>query len=236
MKRVGLERIVHNLLPSRRYLHSDWDESNLRRRNWRAFERLIAVLWSNKGYETTLLEGKQDGGVDVIAKKASHIPFSTSYRIAIQAKNWSKKIREPKIRDLFGVQNGGHRHSNTDRFDESILVTSFGCSTDKKGFTMGAREFAEDNGVTLIDGETLLDLLNKSNISPLPLGRKPDNKWHLLEPPRCGWSKKFSQNQSFAQTTQKIHNSKTGNIGPKESSPDISRNDICELCLKSRIK
>lgn len=233
--RSGLKTFFYNLLSNDSYTHSDWDKQHLEVRSWRAFERLVALLWNDMGYDTDLLQGKRDGGIDVIAEQTNRIPFSNPQKIAIQAKKWSGKIPEPTIRDLFGVQKGGHRHSSTDKFDESILVTSSGCSADKSGFTRGARQFAKDNQVELIDGETLLSLLNESNLSPLSLGRKPGQKWHFRESPCCGWSNKFSQNQTYSQTAEKVFDGTTRRIEPTCSGVAIVREDLCEKCMNLRL-
>lgn len=234
--RPELGALFRDLLSDSTYTHSDWKERHLTNRDWRDFEELVCLLWDDMGFETRLQHGKRDGGVDVIAEKTSRIPLSSPPTIAIQAKHWSNKVPEPKIRDLFGVQYGGHRHSSTDVFDESILVTSSGRSSDRPGFTRGARRFAENNGVELIDGEILLNLLNESNLSPLSLGRKPGKKWHLRESPCCGWSHKFSQNQTYAQTTEEVFNAKTQQIESPDSCASINAEDVCEACMNLRLK
>lgn len=232
---LEIESFFRNLLSDSTYTHSDWEDRHLVNRDWRAFEELVAVLWSDMGYETELQQGKCDGGIDVIARKSNRIPFLNAPSVAVQAKNWNKKVREPKVRDLYGVQHGGHRHSNVDNFDESVLVTSSGCTSEKSGFTRGARQFAKDNGVKLIDGETLLDLLNESNLSPLSLGCKPGKKWHLRESPCCGWSNKFNQNQTYHRTVEKAFNARTQQIESAESCSTVSIDDVCKKCMELRL-
>lgn len=233
---TGLGELFRGLLSDSTYTHSDWDERHLLNRDWRQFEELISVLWEDMGYETQLLQGSNDGGVDVIAEATSRIPFADPPTIAIQAKKWTtKKVREPKVRDLFGVQCGGHRHSSTDAFDESVLVTSLGCTDDRSGFTKGARRFADENDVELIEGEMLLDLLNESNLSPLRLGRKPGNKWHLREAPRCGWSHTFDENRSYAHTVEKVFNTEKRRVEPTETYVSVTTDEVCEACLNLRL-
>ncbi|WP_338739061.1 restriction endonuclease [Haloplanus salilacus] len=232
--RTGLGEFFRGLLSDSTYTHSDWDERHLLNRDWRQFEELIAVLWEDMGYDTRLQQGRKDGGVDVIAEATNRIPFSDPPKIAIQAKRWTQKVEEPLVRDLFGVQCGGHRHSSTDVFDESVLVTSSGRTDDRSGFTQGARQFAEENGVELIDGETLLELLNESNLSPLRLGRKPGNKWHLRESPRCGWSHKFDENRSYAHTAEKVFNTEERLIEATDTYVSVTTDEVCEACLNLR--
>ncbi|WP_092704671.1 restriction endonuclease [Halovenus aranensis] len=236
--RSELRRFLNNLLDECLYDHPNWEKEHLTSRNWRAFEELISILWNDMGYKTSLQQGKRDGGVDVIAKGTNRIPFSNPPTIAIQAKNWKKKVREPKVRDLYGVQNGGHRQSNIGVFDESILVTSSGCVDGKSGFTQGARQFAEANGIELIDGAELLELLNKSNLSPLRLGRKPGKKWHLRESPCCGWSKKYKKNNVYGQTTQEIFHDETQQVvsAGLNGGPLVAMEDLCEACMNLRLE
>lgn len=234
--RVGLEDFFRKLLSDSTYTHSDWEERHLANRNWRALEELVSVLWSDMGYETSLQRGKRDGGVDVIARGTNRIPLSNPPTIAIQVKNWNQKIPEPKVRDLYGVQYGGNRHSNVNTFDESVLVTSSGSHSQKSGFTHGARQFAETNDVELIDGETLLDLLNESNLDPLSLGRKPGKKWHLRESPCCGWSKRFKQNQTYAQTAEKVFNARVQQIVSTNTYASITMENLCEACMNLRLE
>lgn len=234
--RPKLVDFFRGLLSSSSYRHSDWEEHHLTARHWRTFEELVAQLWQDMGYNTELIQGSRDGGIDVIATETSRIPLMNPPTIAIQVKQWSDKVNEREIRDLFGVQKGGHRHSSVDWFDESILVTSSGCTSDQSGFTRGARQFADNTGVALVDGETLLSLLNESNLSPLSLGRKSGQKWHLRESPCCGWSNRFNQNQAYAETAEEVFNTTTQRIEPTETSESVTMEEICKRCLNLRLE
>jgi len=204
--RAELRAFFDGLLADSTYTHADWGERHLTAPSWRGFEELVALLWQDMGYETELVAAKRDGGIDVIAENASRIPLSVAPSITIQVKQWSNKVPVSKVRDLHGVQYGGHTPYDIERFDESILVTAAGCDAESSGFTRDARQFAAQNGIGLVDGEVLLELLDESNLSPLRLGRKSGRKWHFREPPRCGWAKTFSRNQSYNATVQQVYN------------------------------
>jgi len=234
--RQELEDFFRRLLSSSSYTHSDWEEHHLKAPHWQTFEELVALLWEDMGYDTELLQGSRDGGIDVIATETNRMPFMNPPTIAIQVKQWSKKVDEREIRDLFGVQKGGHRQSSVERFDESILVNSWGCASDQSGFTRGARQFADNTGVALVDGETLLSLLHESNLSPLRLGRKSGQKWHLRESPCCGWSNRFSQNQTYAETAEMVFNDSTQQIESTETTVSVTVEDVCERCLNLRLE
>lgn len=232
---MELKNLFFDLLSHTTYTHTPWNRSDLVNRNWRSFEELTSILWKDMGYETKLVRGKKDGGVDVIAEETNQIPLSGSTTFAIQVKNkMSQKISESEVRDLYGVENGGHRYSNTSAFDGSIFVTSRGCLSGREGFTNEARQFAEGNGVELINGEKMLSLLNSSSLSPLSLGRKQGNKWHLRNEPRCGWSRRFSQNQTFAEIEENIFNTQAQEIETTEVHASIASENICEACMNRR--
>lgn len=233
---TGLYDFFLNVFTDSKYTHSDWKGRHFIDRHWREFEELISVLYNDMGYKTSLQRGKRDGGVDIIARETSRIPLLNPPTIAIQVKNWNKKIPEPKVRDMYGVQCGGHRHSNIDDFDKSVLVTSLGNSGQISGFTQGARQFAESNGVELIDGEKLLELLNNSNLEPLTIGKKSGGKWHLREPPCCGWAKNFQKDQLFDKKEERIFDRKAKRVVVSSSGPSITMDNLCKACMKSRLK
>jgi restriction system protein len=60
------------------------------RLHWKAFEKLVALLFSRLGYESELVGGKEDHGADVIASR-------NGAKIAIQVKHRSKKRRDGSL-------------------------------------------------------------------------------------------------------------------------------------------
>lgn len=67
--------------------------------SWREFEKLVAQLLENDGYEIELMNGTKDGGVDVIAYKKDEV--SGLYKTVWQAKKYTKnKVGLSAIREL----------------------------------------------------------------------------------------------------------------------------------------
>lgn len=71
--------------------------SQLRQMDEYKFEELVANIWKQRGWDTTVTTGSSDRGIDVIAEKNS--PFDQKY--AIQAKRYAagNKIGGPDIRN-----------------------------------------------------------------------------------------------------------------------------------------
>jgi HJR/Mrr/RecB family endonuclease len=61
----------------------------------REFEVFTADLFSRMGYRCQLMSGRNDKGVDVLARKGDEI-------IAIQSKHWTNNVGSPVIRELYG--------------------------------------------------------------------------------------------------------------------------------------
>lgn len=108
------------------------------------FELRVVQLFKDLHYQVEHRGKTGDGGVDLtlLAKDGT--------RWVIQCKRYAKhkNVGQPEIRDLFGTM----MHENADR--ASLITTS--------DFTPKAREFAEGKPITLINGDELIKLLEKS--------------------------------------------------------------------------
>ncbi|MCY3977405.1 MAG: restriction endonuclease [Chloroflexi bacterium] len=115
------------------------------------FEHLIKWLLEEMGYQNVEVPGgSNDKGVDVVGDITLGI---SSVREVIQVKRWKDKVNRPVLDQLRGSLHYFEAVRGT------IITTS--------GFTKGTKESAFLPGVapiTLIDGETLLDLLIEHNI------------------------------------------------------------------------
>jgi hypothetical protein len=95
--------------------------------SWRTFERLLADLLEEFGFEVELTQGTKDGGIDVIAvKNETHFGV---HRYLLQAKRWANKVGIEPVQRLLFLQS--HHHAT-----KSCLVTT---ST----FTSGAWQLAD---------------------------------------------------------------------------------------------
>jgi hypothetical protein len=118
---------------------------------WRTFEKLLARILADLGYEIELQGGTKDGGVDIFALKRDSI-FG-SHRYLLQAKRWSHAVGVEPVRELLFLH--GHH-----RMTRSCLATT-------SRFTSGAWELARDYAwqLELRDFDKLLEWINLSRAS-----------------------------------------------------------------------
>ena len=101
------------------------------------FEKQVARLYGADGYSVVLTKGSSDGGVDLFLKKDGS-------RYAVQCKNHKKPIGPASIRDLYGAM----RH---ERVRNGIFISS-------GGYTSGAKDFAKDKPIELLDVSDVIAL------------------------------------------------------------------------------
>ena len=82
-----------------------------------------------------LQKGSGDGGIDIFLEKAGR-------RYGVQCKNHHKAIGPAAIRDLYGAMS----HEG---LDAGIFIAS-------SGYTKGAKEFARNKAITLLDINNVL--------------------------------------------------------------------------------
>lgn len=112
----------------------------------RDFEALVAALYRKIGYQVELTPPSRDGGRDVIATRAQ--PGRREV-VEVECKTHSSPIGVKHVRQLCGVVE-------MSRASRGVLVAA-------GRFTRGARaEAAVDSRLELIDGESLIRLLNAS--------------------------------------------------------------------------
>jgi restriction system protein len=119
------------------------------------FERLSQRLLREAGFTQVVVTGQSgDGGIDGFG--TLQINPLVSFKVLFQCKRYSKSVSPSHVRDFRGAMSG--------RADKGIIVTT-------GTFTAEARREASRDGappIELIDGEKLLDMLEK-----LELGLKP---------------------------------------------------------------
>lgn len=111
------------------------------------FEKLVARVWSSKGYETNVRKRSNDKGVDIEANSGNH-------KILIQAKRYSagSKIGGPDVRKYATL------YQQDPNSDQVILVTT-------SSFTSQAKEIASEQNVTIIDGSEFMNMMNEQSIN-----------------------------------------------------------------------
>lgn len=101
------------------------------------FEHLVADVWQKKGWDTTVTQGSNDAGIDIIAEKDDLY----HKKILIQAKRYSKgnNVGSQQVQQYYSLKD------QEDNVDEVLIVTT-------SDFTDPARELAEKLNVKLING------------------------------------------------------------------------------------
>lgn len=119
------------------------------------FERLAQRMLREAGFTQVVVTGQSgDGGIDGFG--TLQVNPLVSFKVLFQCKRYSKSVPPSHVRDFRGAMAG--------RADKGIIVTT-------GSFTAEARREATRDGappIELIDGEKLLDMLEK-----LELGLKP---------------------------------------------------------------
>lgn len=119
------------------------------------FERLAQRILREAGFTQVVVTGQSgDGGIDGYG--TLQVNALVSFKVLFQCKRYSKSVPPSQVRDFRGAMAG--------RADKGIIVTT-------GSFTAESRREASRDGappIELIDGEKLLDMLEK-----LELGLKP---------------------------------------------------------------
>lgn len=125
------------------------------------FERLAQRLLREAGFTQVTVTGQSgDGGIDGFG--TLQINPLVSFKVLFQCKRYSKSVPPSHVRDFRGAMSG--------RADKGIIVTT-------GTFTAEARREASRDGappIELIDGERLLDMLER-----LELGLKPVTTYEI---------------------------------------------------------
>lgn len=129
-----------NARQRRRLLDTRTGLDSLAAIGWRDFERLVGEAFRRQGYiveETGL--GGADGGIDLILRKGSQ-------RTLVQCKQWRRQqVPVNVVREMYGLltHHGAH----------AVRIATVG------GFTRDAARFAAGKPIELIDGATLLQMI-----------------------------------------------------------------------------
>lgn len=121
---------------------SAWNPAVFKAIEWRRFEAVCELLFSQAGFEARTQSHGPDGGVDVwLYSKHAHGPA-----LVVQCKHWrSKRVGVKEMREFFGVMASHQLKRGT------YATTST--------FTPDAADFARSNGIHLLDGRGLLKLI-----------------------------------------------------------------------------
>lgn len=131
------------------------------------FEHFIAELFEGLGYDTEIVGGSYDGGVDVIARKDGAVNL-------IQCKKFiSREVTVGAVRDFYGAMANNLAHA------QGYFITT-------NRFTLEARKFAEDKPIELIDRFKLIHLIKVANKTDIQVESVKENTNGIC--PKCGGS------------------------------------------------
>jgi len=157
----------------REFLEADIDMEWIRGLSWRGFERQLAEVYRQKGYEVEETGGGgADGGIDLKL-------FKDDRTTVVQCKHWKTwKVSVKPVRELFGVMTA-------EKADSAIFITS-------GGYTSEALKFAEGKPIELIDQHGFLELVHgfqrglREHYGVEPLGVDDTEEIPAaVIPPRC---------------------------------------------------
>jgi restriction system protein len=122
-----------------------WGKEVFDQIEWRRFEALVEVLFSQAGFETKSQSHGADEGIDIWLYSRNNPSSPVS---VVQCKHWQgKKVGVDKVRELRGVMAA----KNVSRGQFATTST----------FTDEAVAFAKNNGVNLLDVQGLLELISQ---------------------------------------------------------------------------
>jgi restriction system protein len=121
-------------------------DQNLMTMDWLDFEMLVRDLFEKlfEAHEADVrvTRSSRDRGIDAVVFDSDPL---TGGKIVIQAKRYRNAVRAAAVRELYGAMTN-------ESAGKGILVTT-------SHFGVGARDFAKDKPITLIDGADLLHFL-----------------------------------------------------------------------------
>ncbi len=119
-----------------------WNAEVFKAIEWRRFEAVCEALFSQAGLETKSQSHGPDGGVDLWLY-SQHLQGPAR---VVQCKHWqSRAVGVKELREFFGVMSSHQLKRGT------FATTS--------SFTREAQTFARSNGIHLLDGKALLELI-----------------------------------------------------------------------------
>lgn len=153
------------------------------------FEHLVARVWEERGYETTLTRGSSDRGVDIIAKRKQPIPE----RILIQAKRHgpTSKVGSEDIQKYSGL------YQRDEQVDTVVVVTS-------NEFTSEATSVAQAREVKTVSGSELLDQLESIGTQEAVPGANGEKHGHRMRSKSSSLSDQLSEDRNAASDPWRI--------------------------------
>jgi len=106
------------------------------------FERIVAKIFSKRGYSVSTTKGSGDEGIDLYMRDKE------DEKIGVQCKKWKGIVGQHIIRDFYGSLMHAH------------LKKGFVVTTGR--FSEAAKDFARSEPIFLIDGKKLREIIEKT--------------------------------------------------------------------------
>lgn len=130
------------------------------------FEELVAKMFKQKGYDSTVTPQQGDHGIDVVLRAPN------GEKEVVQCKRYQGQVGEPVVRDFFGAM----MHENAVR---GYIVTT-------GEFTQQAKSWTRGKPIELIDGQRLTQMLQMREMSGVPAITTPSQTASVPVCPKCG--------------------------------------------------
>jgi restriction system protein len=135
---AGWKMRQHRATFLQQHLDIDW----LNRLSWQDFERQVAEVYRQEGYQVGEVGGgRADGGVDLRLRRCGLTSI-------VRCKRWRTfKVGVKPVRELFGVMTA-------EKADRAVFITS-------RVYTNEALQFAQGKPIDLVDGAQLAQMLRR---------------------------------------------------------------------------
>lgn len=175
--------------------------SRLQRMDDYEFEHFVAELWERQGWDTEVSQASTDAGIDVTATK--ELPFPQ--KALIQAKRYgsTSTVGGPDIQQYASLKH------QEDGVDSVIVVTT-------NAFSRQAKRRAEELNVKTVDGDDLVDLIERLDAYHI-LGNYTPPENHTTETAAGHTMEESSTQNSTAKSSKSTSDSE---FSFKEVSPD----------------
>jgi len=121
-------------------------QERLRAIDWFQFEKLVEILYRQRGYDVERLGGANpDGGIDLIVERDGE-------RVAVQCKHWRREdVKLAQMREFLGALTDSG-------ISKGVFVTL-------EGFTTDAKQLAIKHGIEIVNEGNLVTLISELDTS-----------------------------------------------------------------------
>lgn len=193
---------------------------HLRQIDGHRFEYFIADLWEKQGWETTVSQASNDGGIDVTAKKGDPVPQKHLIQAKRYGSNTTVGVRE--VREYSSLYN-------RENVDAVIIVTT-------GSFTSQAEKEADQLNIKLVDNFYLYSIIDKADAEDLvleytELSAKKSSEADQYESPRSKPEKRPSDSSEYSKDDNPFDDEES----LSKISPNQGYYDGCPECSEGKV-